>query len=379
MDTSSRPAYRLGVVGFAHMHVNELVAQFVALEQVQLVACADTVPTVPSLTDVDGSRRANLKRALGHRPEPRLYSDYRKMLDNEDLDIAIFCPEISRHAEVAEELAARRVHMVTEKPMAGASRDALRMARAARDAGVVLMVNWPTTWSPRIRDVKDLVDAGTIGDVWEIKWRNATSLGPLAVGSQHPGDTVVSGVLTHDELAAEWWYQAEAGGGALLDYCSYGACLAAWYLDRTAVDVRALTLNLRSPFGDVEDNAVMVVRFPDAIAVIESSWTTSHPGVPTGPIVYGSKGTIVVDGERALVFRDGAGVEPAPSDAADALPVGRATIAEEFVRTIETGQAPHPTLDVPINLASTAMLDAAVRSAASGQVELVDGMPGDSS
>ena len=48
----------------------------------------------------------------------------------------IFCPEIGRHAEVAEELAARRIHMVTEKPMAGTLHDALRMARAAREAGV---------------------------------------------------------------------------------------------------------------------------------------------------------------------------------------------------------------------------------------------------
>ena len=120
----------------------------------------------------------------------------------------------------------------------------------------------------------------------------------------------------------------------------------------------------------------MVVRFPRALAVIESSWTTSHPGVPTGPVVYGSTGTIVVDAGRTRLFRDLGDAGLALSAGEDALPVGRATIAEEFVRTIETGQAPHPTLDVPVNLAATAMLDAARRSAVSGHVERVDDMLG---
>jgi hypothetical protein len=190
---AAKSTYRLGVIGFAHMHVNELIAQFVALEQVKLIACADTIPSVPSLTEVDGSRRANLRRALESAGPPRAYENYLEMLDTEDLDIVIFCPEISRHAEVAEALAVRGIHMVTEKPMAGSLSDALRMVRAARNADVALMVNWPTTWSPWVLKVKDLIDAGEIGDVWEFKWRNGPSLGPLAAGSTHPGNTVISG------------------------------------------------------------------------------------------------------------------------------------------------------------------------------------------
>ena len=163
--------YRLGVIGFAHMHVNELVARFLAHDGVDLVACADTVPRVPSLTEVEGSRRANLKRALAASDGAKAFADYREMLDSEELDIVIFCPEIARHAEIAEALADRRIHMLTEKPMAASLSDALRMARAARQADVVLMVNWPITWRPWVLVVKDLIDAGRIGDVWEFKWR----------------------------------------------------------------------------------------------------------------------------------------------------------------------------------------------------------------
>ena len=367
-----KKTYRLGVIGFAHMHVNELVAQFAALDQIDLVACADTVPRVPSLTDVEGSRRANLKRALTAADGATSYADYREMLDSENLDIVIFCPEIARHAEIADALAEQRIHMVTEKPMAASLPDALRMVRAARHAGVALLVNWPITWRPWVLVVKDLIEGGEIGDVWEFKWRNGPSLGPLAAGSLHPGDTVVSGALSEAEKAAEWWHQSETGGGALLDYCCYGACLSTWYLDQQAIAAQGMKANLLSQFGSAEDNAAMLVRFPEALAILEATWTTFHAGIPTGPIVYGTHGTIVVDGTQAKVFKERGNPEPTASHEGHPFPAGRQTIAEQFIRHIETGESPHPTLDIPLNLAATAILDAGIRSSESGRTEPVE-------
>ena len=369
---AEKKTYRLGVIGFAHMHVNELVAQFVALDQIELVACADTQPHVPSLTEVEGSRTANLRRTLAAADGVTAYSDYREMLDSEKLDIVIFCPEIALHAEIAEALADRRIHMLTEKPMAASFSDAQRMVRAARRADVALLVNWPITWRPWVLVVKDLIEGGEIGDVWEFKWRNGPSLGPLAAGSLHPGDTVVSGTLSEAEKAAEWWHQADTGGGALLDYCCYGACLSTWYLDQQAISAQGLKANLMSPFGDAEDNAAMLVRFPDALAILEATWTTFHAGVPHGPIVFGTHGTIVVDDTQAKIFTERGNPEPTTIHEGHPFAVDRQTIAEQFIRHIETGESPHPTLDIPLNLAATAILDAGIRSAASGKSEPIE-------
>ena len=54
-----RKTYRVGVIGFAHMHVNELVDRFIATGRADIVACADTRPRTPSMTTVEGSRKAN--------------------------------------------------------------------------------------------------------------------------------------------------------------------------------------------------------------------------------------------------------------------------------------------------------------------------------
>ncbi len=228
------------------------------------------------------------------------------------------------------------------------------------------MVNWPTTWSPAIRAARELIASGTIGTVWEVRWRNGASLGPLAYGTG-------ADEVTETEKAAEWWHQAAPGGGALLDYCCYGACLSRWYFGEPAVAATALAANLGSHFGSTEDNAVVAVRFPKALALLEGSWTTLDPGVPGGPIVYGSEGTLVVEqqGDRQVVrLARGRGAAP-ESFEPEPLPAGRQDVAQECVHHLTTGEPLHPTLRPDFNLEAMAILDAGARSARSGKLELV--------
>jgi predicted dehydrogenase len=267
--------------------------------------------------------------------------------------------------------------MVTEKPMSASLSDALRMVRAARANNVSLMINWPTTWSTSVRTMKRLIDQGVVGDIWEVKWRNGASLGPLSYGK---GDDAVTDV----EKGSEWWHQSAPGGGALLDYCCYGACLSRWFIGEPAVAATAIKANLGSPYGDAEDNGIITVRFPKALAILEGTWTTWHVGVPTGPIVYGTKGTLVANrqaGQQGNPSREVVEVYTTRSHGptspdhvieGEPLPEGRATLAEEFIHHLETGEPLHPTLDMDNNLQFMAILDAGIRSAASGKVEMIN-------
>ncbi len=100
--------YRVGVIGFAHMHINTLMDEFKKMPGVEWVACADTVPETPSLSMKKDTRGANLKRAREVIGIPRVYDDYREMLKRDTYDIVIFCPENAKHGEVAEAIAAAR-------------------------------------------------------------------------------------------------------------------------------------------------------------------------------------------------------------------------------------------------------------------------------
>ena len=364
---------RLGVIGFAHMHVNTLMEDFAALSDVRWVACADTQPDTPELADVPGCRARNLRYARESIGIPRTYDDYRELLRRESLDLAIVCCENARHGEVGEAVALSGASVLVEKPMASSLDDALRIWRAARATGVGLYVNYPSTWSAAIRQARALVIAGAIGDVREVRWR-AGSLGPWSHGSRVALPSGDEREMTAAEKGATWWYRPGTGGGALLDYCSYGACLARWYVGQPAETAIGMAANIASHYGGVDDTALIAVRFPGAIAKLEATWACADHGVAPGPILVGSTGTLVVERwlapERITIHR-GRGL-PSEEVAVDALPPGRETLARELLHHLRTGEPLHETLDADFNLQAMAILDAGIRSVRSGHAETVD-------
>jgi predicted dehydrogenase len=366
--------YRVGVIGVAHMHVNELMRKFAEHAQAELVAIADTRPEVPEINTTSRSTRVfTLGTARDELGIPKQYEDYHELLDRERIDIAIVCSENARHGEVCEAAFAHGAHVVTEKPMAASLAEALTMVRAARAADRKLMVNWPSTWSPAIRRMKALLDDGAIGRLWEVHARYG-SLGPLSYGSTHPGVKGPTAMLTDEEKAATWWHRAGNGGGALLDYCCYGACLSRWYFGVPAQAVFGLKMNANTLYGSADDNAALTVRFPSGMAILRATWSVVDHAMPTGPILYGTTGTMSLQGASAsgqVRLVQGKGEEPRIVDGPP-LPEGRDTLAKEFIHHLETGEPLHATLDADFNLDAMAVLDAGIRSAKSGQMELVN-------
>ena len=363
--------YRVGIIGFAHMHINSLAAQFNQHPQVQMVACADTVPDRPEMREATYTRSWNLKSALEKYGTPKSYAAYDDMLQKESFDIIICCAENAKHAEVVAVCAAANTHVVVEKPMAASLAGALQMARACRAADVSLVVNWPTTWSPAIRQAKTLIDEGAIGRVLEIKWRGGHT-GPLGANVTHPGVSQAAAPMTGPERGATWWHQSAAGGGAMLDYCCYGAKLARWYIGEPAQAAIGMRANLNSHWGDAEDNAAMLVRFPNAMGLFEGSWTTLDHGVSPGPIVYGTEGVLVVTRKKEQSIRIERGQGHSTLIECEPLPAGRSNVAEELIYHLESGESLHPTLETDFNLEVMAMLDAGIRAAESGALQTVD-------
>ena len=367
--------YRLGVIGFAHMHINELMRTFAEVPGVEWVACADTRPSRPELVEARFTR--GLEQAPRPRDDrhPRVYDDYREMLDAERFDLVLFCPENARHGEVGEAIAAHGAHLLTEKPMAASLPEALRMARAAPRRGACdgrqlahhLVARDPHRAPPGARGGH----RGRLGG--EVAGRLD---GPARrTAPPIPGSTARRWRCHDVQKGATWWHHADTGGGALLDYTCYGACLSRYYIGEPATAAFGIKANLLTPYGDADDNAIITVRFPRALAILEATWSCLDHGVPTGPLIYGSEGTLVVErsgGQQVLTLRRGRGQEP-EAVPLDPLPEGRDTLGREVIHHLQTGEPLHETLRVDFNLEAMAILDAGIRSAQSGKLELVNG------
>ena len=365
--------YRVVIIGFSHMHINDVAAHFYENPRTDLVAGADTIPLVPELKEGTFTRKWNLEFCRTNFKIPKIYEDYREMLDQEKPDLAVITCENAQHLEVMYECAVRGVNVSIEKPMAADLSMAMEMIRISNTYGVKMFVNWPVTWRPELHLMKDLLDEGKIGRILEFKIR-VSHTGPLGDGAKHPGVKITAEPMTNEEKARTWWYQSKCGGGAMLDFCCYGAMMSRWLIGKPAVAALGMRANLNTQWGNAEDNASMLVRYDDAMASIETSWTTYHDLVPVNcPMVYGTKGAMTaaqIDGKDCVkvILPDGEEEYYYPPE----LEYQYRDIACAFVHNMDTNEPVHATLAPEINIDGMAILDAGVRSCNSGRLELVN-------
>jgi predicted dehydrogenase len=268
------------VLGLSHDHVWRNLAALSGGALGRLVAVAE-----PSVR-----LRERLRREHG---AVQLHPTYEGLLDRHDLDAILVFADNRAGAELGVRALQRGLPVMIEKPMAADLAGAEALLAAAKAAGLPLMVNWPTAWRPALRHGLALVQAGRVGEVVQLSHRGGHA-GPRAFGCS-------------PEFCA-WLYDPERnGGGALVDYCGYGAILARVLLGRPHA-VTAVSGCFRTPDLAAEDTAVVVLRYPRALALLEASWTQIGAEPALGMVVYGDAGTLVVHQPRAT--REGQTIGP---------------------------------------------------------------------
>jgi len=296
---------RVAVVGLIHDHVWWMLRWWKELEGARLTAVAD--------------RNAPLRDRAHAEYGVTGYGAYEEMLDREKPDIALITVENGATAEAVEAVAARGIHVMSEKPMAATLAQADRMIAACERARVQLMINWPTAWNPGIRTLDRLVLEGAIGPIHKVKYL-AAHQGPREIGCS--------------EYFCAWLYDERLNGaGALMDYCCYGANLAAHWLGRpeSVVGIRGTLVKQDCP---VDDNAILLMQYPHAFAVAEASWTQQAADGGGNPVVFGETGTLAVVGNRVRLAR--LGREPEFLEP-DAPAPGRRNGAEYFASCLRSG------------------------------------------
>jgi len=353
----------IGVIGLAQMHIVGMTESFLALpERFAPMGFADSSTPLSPVSTEPGTRRGTRAALLRKCPFPREYADPLELLDDQP-DLVLVAAENSLHAQICCEALSRGIHVIVEKPMALSLGEARRMAAASRLHKALLWVNWPTAWFPAFRTAQRLAEQGAAGVPLRFAYTNAESLGPFSYGQN----------LSSLEKAQEWWYRRELGGGAMIDYLGYGCNLSRWFLGEKAVAAFASSWNFLTDFADVEDHATLVLRFRRAQALIEGTWATLSAGhIPSGPVVYGDRGTLVTDKKAGSVQLFTERFQGAPTRVFEPEPLaeGRRDLAHEYLHFLDTGEE-HPALGLEVNLDAMAALDAALRSASSGKLELL--------
>ncbi len=135
---------------------------------------------------------ATARARIGRRPIDWV-GDYRWLLERVDVDAVCICAPSAQHARIALDALAAGKHVFVEKPIATALDDGLRMAAAARQANLKLMVGHIERFNPSVGKLAELIAEGRIGRVFRA---HATRVGPLPVRIQDTG--VAIDLATHD-------------------------------------------------------------------------------------------------------------------------------------------------------------------------------------
>ena len=157
---------RLGLIDLQG-HVSEIISPLPQLPDIEVVAIAHPDEKIVKSRQERNARLASAK----------YYSDYRKMLDDEKLDIVSVCN--SNGARPAAVLACldHKVHIIAEKPIALDRKTLEKIRKQLTANGTKLTTLLPMRFSPAYIALKQAVDSGAIGEAINVSSQKSYKAG----------------------------------------------------------------------------------------------------------------------------------------------------------------------------------------------------------
>ncbi len=156
---------RVGVAGLGYWGPN-IARNFAAISGCELAWCCDA------------SEEARARAAAAF-PGVQVTGDLEELLSDQSLDAVALATPVPTHAALAARVLDAGKHCFVEKPLAQSVADAEVAVAAASRADRVLMVGHLLEYHPGVQKLKQLVDAGELGDEIYYIYGNRLNLGKL--------------------------------------------------------------------------------------------------------------------------------------------------------------------------------------------------------
>ncbi|MFB3827244.1 MAG: Gfo/Idh/MocA family protein [Bryobacteraceae bacterium] len=241
MNHASKPL-SAGMVGLCHLHPRSYVPILNAAG-FKLAAAADANQPV--------------REAFGKEFAVRTYPDWREMIAEEKLDLALLFLPHAQCPEAAAACAERGIHLLVEKPMAADAQGCRRILEAAHKAGVVLTSPYVWRYHPVARQMKQFVASGVLGRV---------------VGCE--GRCAAGRLQRYIDGNAGWMLvKALSGGGPMYNLGVHWIDLYRWMLEDEVVEVTGKNVKVNTEY-DIEDNSFALLTFSrGAVVALDISYT----------------------------------------------------------------------------------------------------------
>lgn len=231
---------RVGLIGCGNIGVGGHLPAYAHIPEAELAAVCDIV-----------TERANqAAQVSGAAP----YTDYRQLLEREDIEMVDLCLPTDLHAQAAIVAMEAGKHVLCEKPMAHTLEAAKAMIEAARANGVKLMVGHVRRFDHRYASIKAQIETGKVGRPVFIRRAERQFL-------PFPPDA--------------WQWDPQRGGGVILDIGVHVTDLFRWFFGEDAVEVYAVARSVRETAQTAGsfDHAMITCKFRGGkVGFAEISW-----------------------------------------------------------------------------------------------------------
>jgi predicted dehydrogenase len=135
----------------------------------------DELGALAALCDLDGGLR---ERFAARHPTATMYSDFEELLADESIDGVVIATPVPTHYALAKRALEAGKHALVEKPPAMRASEMEELVALARDRQRVLMPGHLLLYHPGVQKLKQLIDAGDLGDVLCV-YGNRQNLGKI--------------------------------------------------------------------------------------------------------------------------------------------------------------------------------------------------------
>lgn len=260
---------RFGVLAASRIAEKALVAPAADVAEVEIAAVGAR----------DSDRAAEAAARWGARHS---YGSYWDLIESDHVDAVYIGTPAALHRKWTLAALEAGKHVLCEKPLASNADDAAVMAAAAEaaaDSGLVAMEGFHWRFHPFAQQIRDVIDAGEIGDVRRIESRF----------------DIENGGIRQSDI--RWNY--ELGGGALMDLGCYPIQFVRW---AAGDDPEVVSASAVCPNNDGVDGQLQAeLAWPalGASGSIHTSMIADTEGAVNNLIVTGTKGTLSADNPLA--------------------------------------------------------------------------------
>jgi UDP-N-acetyl-2-amino-2-deoxyglucuronate dehydrogenase len=258
----------LGCGRISYKHIEALINN---RQDAELVAVCDIVKEKAL------ERKGQYEDAIQN-SDVKVYTDYKEMLEKEDIDVVAITTESGYHAKHAIDSIQAGAHVIIEKPMALSTKDCDAIIATAKEHDRKVCVSHQNRFNPPIQKLRRAIEEGRFGRILN---------GTARI------------LWTRDDnyyKQAPWRGTAELDGGTLMNQCIHNIDLLQWMMGSEVERIHCERETFLRPI-EMEDFGAIIIRFKNgAIGIVEGSAVVYPKNLEETLSIFGEKGTVVIGG-----------------------------------------------------------------------------------